>query len=342
MKADRGAIARAVAKPPAELRLLLLHGPDEAGSRALADSFAAALGEVERLDLGPQDIRSDPARLSDEAAAISMFGGQTLIRIFGIGEESLGAVEALLDAPVAGNPVVATAGALKRESKLLKLVERHPLALGYASYPPDVRDFEALVGNFAREAGLAAPRPVLRKIADIAHGDRSVARGEIEKIALYLEAAPDRIREVDMDHVAALSADVTESDMERLVNGVPGGRPADVAGQLRRLRSEGAAGIMLLRAVMRRFHLLADLRSEVERGSSPESVIASRGKAIFWKEKDALTAALHQWPGARLATALSWLLEAERSIKSSGSAGDIIAETALLDLARRAAQARGR
>jgi DNA polymerase-3 subunit delta len=340
MKADRGALARAVAKPPAELRLLLLHGPDEAGSRAIADSYAAALGETERLDLGPQDLRSDPARLSDEAAAISMFGGRTLIRLFGIGEESLGAIEALLDGQAAGNPVVATAGVLRRDSKLLKLVERHPSALGYASYAPDAREFETLVGTMAREAGLAAPRDVIRRIADSASGDRAVAAGEVEKLVLFLDAAPDRVRNVELEHVTALSADISESDMDRLVNGVTAGRPGEVAEQLGRLRSEGAAGIMLLRAVMRRFYLLADLRSEVDQGSSAESVVATRGKAIFWKEKGVITAALAQWPAPRIATALSRLLAAERAIKSSGSAGDILAETALLDLARRAARLR--
>jgi len=340
MKADRGAIARAVAKPPADLRLLLLHGPDEAGSRALADSYAAAFGDAERLDLSPQDLRGDPARLSDEAASISMFGGRTLIRVFGIGEESLAAVQALLDGPAAGNPVVALAGALSRTSKLLKLVEGHPLALGFASYVPDARDFAALVGNLAREAGLAAPREVVQRIANIANGDRAVAQGEVEKLVLYLDAAPDRVRNVEPEHVAALSADIAESDMDRLVNGVTSGRPADVAEQLTRLRSEGAAGIMLLRAVLRRFYLLADLRAEVERGSSAESVIAGRGKAIFWKDKGVLTAAVARWQGSHIASALSRLLAAERAIKSSGSAGDILAESALLDLARRAQRVR--
>src|SRR3546814_2504398 len=44
MKAGRAEIARAVDKPDPALRLLLLHGPDEAGSRALGARYEKALG----------------------------------------------------------------------------------------------------------------------------------------------------------------------------------------------------------------------------------------------------------------------------------------------------------
>src|SRR3546814_2765198 len=89
MKAGRAEIARAVDRPDPALRLLLLHGPDEAGSRALGARFEAALGDgYERIDLAPGDLKADPARLTDEAAATSMFGAAMLIRISGIADES--------------------------------------------------------------------------------------------------------------------------------------------------------------------------------------------------------------------------------------------------------------
>ena len=340
MKADRGALARAVADPPADLRLLLLHGPDEAGSRALADRYAAALGPgVERLDLLPADLRADPARLADEAAAISMFGGRMLIRVQGIGDESLAAVEALLEAPAAGNPVVATAGALRRDAKLLKLTESHAAALAFASYVPDARDFAALVGTLAQEAGLTLPRDLARRIAEAAGGDRAIAASEIDKLALYLDAAPDRPRPVSAADIDALSASIADSDLDRLVGALTLGRPAEVERQLARLAAEGASGIVVLRAAARRLHLLSEMRLDVDRGEPPASVVAARGKAVFWKDRDSFSTTLGQWTTPRLSAALARLLAAERAIKSPGSLGDLAADAVLLDLAR---PARGR
>ena len=51
MKVNRAQIEQALARP-ADTRLFLLHGPDEAGSRALARSLDAAMGaDCERIDL---------------------------------------------------------------------------------------------------------------------------------------------------------------------------------------------------------------------------------------------------------------------------------------------------
>src|SRR3546814_3298060 len=67
MKAGRAEIARAVDKPDPALRLLLLHGPDEAGSRALGARYEKALGaDHEHVDIPPAELKSDPARLADE------------------------------------------------------------------------------------------------------------------------------------------------------------------------------------------------------------------------------------------------------------------------------------
>src|SRR3546814_14166039 len=71
-----------------------------------------------------------------------MFGAGSLIRVTNIGDESVDAVSALLESAAAGNPVLAYAGALRKDSKLLKLVAGSPLALHFASYPLEGRDAE--------------------------------------------------------------------------------------------------------------------------------------------------------------------------------------------------------
>ena len=114
MKANRGQVEKALRDGGSQHRLLLLHGPDESGSRGLLRLIVDALGpEAERIDLTGADLRSDPARLGDEAASISLFGGARYILVTAAGDECLAAVEALLEAPQAGNPVILLAGGLR-------------------------------------------------------------------------------------------------------------------------------------------------------------------------------------------------------------------------------------
>src|SRR3546814_7543996 len=83
-----GQIERALDAPSADIRLFLLHGPDDAGSQALTKRLERAMGpDAERIDLDGAALKIDPARLADEAASISLFGGARWIRVTLAGDE---------------------------------------------------------------------------------------------------------------------------------------------------------------------------------------------------------------------------------------------------------------
>lgn len=340
MKANRGDIERAL-KAPGDTRLFLLHGPDEAGSRSLARLLATAMGEgAERIDLSGAELRGDPARLTDEAAAFSMFGDKRWILVEQAGDEILSAVEALIEAPAAGNPVVVVAGALRATSKLLKLALAERSVLAFASYLPDARDYAALVGEPARALGLEVRGDVARRIAESCGGNRALIAQELGKYAAFLDADPAAPKALDHDAVDALGADGDEGDLSRLVDSALGGDAAALEHEVTRLRAEGQEGIALTRAMLRRMTLLARLRAEVDQGSSVAAVMASSGKSLFWKDKDAITPQLGRWRGDTIARAIGRLVEAERQVMTSGGPGTIAAEAELFAICRQASRLR--
>ena len=340
MKAAKGQIDRAL-KAPADWRFFLLYGPDDAGSRALVRHVRAGLGaDVERIELTGAELKSDPARLSDEAASLSLFGGARYILVDPAGDESLAAVEALLQSPAGGNPVVMIAGALKPTSKLLKLALAHAKALAFASYAPEGQEADRIAAEMAREHGLTIRPDLARRLSDSANGNRAILAQELEKLALYVDADPARPRQLDHDAVDAIGAAAEEGDLSRLVDSVSGGRPEQLAGELARLSSQGIDGIALIRAVLRRMSLLTRLRAEVERGSSVQAVMASHGKALFWKEKAGVEQQLGRWRADLLAKSVSRLLEAERQAKASGGLGAAAVDEELFAICRQAARLR--
>lgn len=340
MKANRGEIERAL-KSPGDTRFFLLHGPDEAGSRSLVKLLAAAMGEAaERVDLAGADLKADPARLADEAAAISMFGDRRWILVEQAGDEIMPALEALTEAPAAGNPVAIVAGALRPTSKLLKLALAEKSALAFASYLPDARDYAKLVGEPARALGLDVRGDVARRIAEGCGGNRALIAQELGKYALYLDAGPGAPKPLDHDAVDAIGADSDEGDLSRLVDSALGGDAVTLETEIGRLRAEGQEGIGLTRAMLRRLTLLARLRAEVDQGSSPAAVMASSGKSLFWKDKDAITPQLGRWRGDLVAKAIGRLIETERQMMRPGGPGTVAAEAELFAICRQASRLR--
>jgi DNA polymerase-3 subunit delta len=338
VKANRAQIERAL-RNPGEQRFFLVYGPDDSGSRALAKLLATAMGaEAERVDLAGSELRGDPARLADEAASISLFGGARYIFVDPAGDESLAAVEALLEAPAAGNPVVLVAGALKPASKLLKLALARPDALAFASYAPEGQDAERLAAELARSEGLIVRPDVARRLADACAGNRAVLAQELAKFAAYLDAAPERPRELDHDALDALGAAAEEGDLSRLVDSVGSGDATLLQAELLRLSSQGIEGVPLIRAVLRRMSLLARMRAQVEAGSSADAVMASQGKSLFWKEKPAVTRQLGRWRSDLLAKSVARLVDAERQLKASGGLGPTAVDEELFAICRQAAR----
>lgn len=342
MKADRGAVTAAQRRLDPKIRLVVLHGPDESASRDLALGFVAQFADagdpIGATVIAGNTLGTDPGALLAAASAVSMFGGTTLVRVEGAGDDALAAVDALLAAPAAGNPVVMTCGSLKKGSKLLARVESDPAVLACISYLPDARSGGASVGEIATDLGLRPSRAAAQALVEATGGDRGLLRRELEKLALYLDATIEAPVALDIDAVAAVGAGVGDADFGALVDGIAGGEPAVADRQLARFAAEGIPGITLLRTVGRRFWQLLDLRLAVDGGSSAASAVAAARPPVFWKDKDTLTAQVATWRTPAIRTVLARLLAAERAVKRSGSAGDVAVNQLLLGIATQAAR----
>ncbi len=340
MKAAKGGLSRALEPPDPVVRFYLFHGPDEAGSRALANQLLKGLGDAEKFIIAGQAVKSDPAVLADEAGAMALFGGRRAIWIEQAGDEIVGGVDALLEAPASESPVIALAGSLRKTSALLKSAEAHPAALAHCSYVPEGRDMERVVMELARDAGLRILPELAQRIAAAANSNQAIAAQELEKFALYLGADPDHPRELDHVTVDLIGADSAEADLMRLGDLALGGRMDELLDELARLPHGGSEAIPVLRALQRRLLMLAPLRARVERGESVDGVMASMGKALFWKDKPLLQRLLTVWSAERLAGAALRVSTLERQIMLSPLNDEAALGESLIALARAANRGR--
>ena len=134
--------------PGPELRAVLVYGPD-AGlvaerAKALAAGAAGDLDDPFRLiQLGAEQLAGDPARLADEAAALSFSGGRRVVWVRGAGDGLAGACKDFVAERPGEALVVLEAGDLPARSALRKLFESAgPGVAALPCYRDEARDLE--------------------------------------------------------------------------------------------------------------------------------------------------------------------------------------------------------
>ena len=333
MKVDQGRLRQAMAKRSPAVRLYLLHGSDEAAAAAAVYHLAEAMGpEAERVDLDGAALRKEPGRLADEAASPSLFGTPRYIRVANVGEDALEALDLLLAGDGGDVPVIALAPSVKASGRIVKLATEAAGAMACAFYPPTAAEAERLAVSIAHEAGLIVEPSLARQLVEIGGGERAVMVSEIAKLALYLDAAPERPQSLDETTIAALRADHGEPSTTDLVAALIDGEAPTLGVLLERAHEDGASAVTWLRAAARRLLSLAEMRAAIDAGEPPTAVMKKH--RVFFREEASTLAALRRWSPAMLARALHQVRSAERAVMGGSAAGAVIAETAVLTIAR--------
>ena len=89
--------------------------------------------------------------------------------------------------------------------------------------------------------------------------------------------------------------------------------------QLGLLPPGGSEGIPVVRSLQRRLLMLAPARARVERGERLDAVMASMGRALFWKDKSKIERMLRKWTADGLATVAERAGQLERSLMFSSA-----------------------
>jgi DNA polymerase III subunit delta len=337
MKLKAADLQRALKQLPPGIRAVLVFGPDEALVRARVKTLGKQVvpdlkDPFNVSELTGADIGSEPARLADEASAMSMMGGARLVLVSGAADAALAALTAALDQPAAQSLMLMSAGELTPKSKLRAFAEKRPDMLAMACYPEDARALAAMLTEEAASQGYRLTSDAAQLLLSASGGERDIARQELNKLLIYVNRPG---AEVTAQDAAAVIANWGGADFDDLVAAVCGGRAEAADAQLTRLMSEGTNGIAMLRAVARRLWMFAAAHAAISSGQSAREVADKLFGAMAWKQSPAFLGQLERWSAPRCEAGLSRLAQAERDSKVTGAPADLIAARALLALSAR-------
>jgi DNA polymerase-3 subunit delta len=340
VKATQRDFASVAPRAAATARVFFFCGPDEAGAHDAAQKILSLLPDPgERIELSGGDLKRDPVRLGDEARSNSLFGETRHILVRVQGDEAHDALEVLLSGEAEPCPVLIVASGATDKSRTARLLADRPDALVAMFHPPDLKSVTTSVRAMADAAGLRIGADLAERIARACGLDTRLARSEVTKLALYLDASPESPRSADAAALDAIGAKTEEDGFAALVNAILGGERAKIPGELRRLRELGLNPVGLLLAIERRAAQLAGLAAKL----GPRGDIAALMKAevaarrVFWKDERELGAQLRHWRGKRLERLVDKLVGLHRALLSSSQDAELLLSQGLAEIARAAA-----
>ena len=350
MKLQGKAIEGFLARPDSKIRAVLVYGPDAGLVRDRADTIArsvvADMNDPFRVaELATKSVAGDPARLVDEVAALSLTGGRRLVRLREADDSVTAAFAALFSSEPGGDSlVVAESGDLGARSKLRLAFEAAAIGAALPCYMEDETSMRRVMVEMAAAAGLVLDPDAQAFLAGNLVGDRLMARSEIEKLALYMDASPGKggERRVGLEEAqAAIGDSASLLSLDDPAWAAASGDFPTLDRALGRLFAEGMASVAVLRAAQRHFQRLLWVQGEIGAGASPDAAVKALKPPVFFKMQNAFTAQLRQWPPAQLRQALERLVETEAECKRTGMPDETLTARALFQLAAMARARRG-
>jgi DNA polymerase-3 subunit delta len=327
-------VDRTLSHPPKDLVAALIFGPDQGLVRERAETLIKSVvpnlkDPFQIADLDDGVLGSDPARLFDEAAAISMLGGRRVVRVRGAGKNLAKLFERFLDAPAGDALVVVEGGDLSKGTGLRRVFEEADNAASIACYGDNVRDLPDVIRDALRAAGLSIAPDALADAASRLGSDRGVTRRELEKLALYADGQ----KSVTLEDVRAVLGDEAEVRSEEALDAAGQGDLKRLDLALERLWVAGTSSIAIVRMAMSHFQRLALARVEIEKGETADGAMRKLRPPVHFMRTASFKAQANTWDSQRVGDALDLLLETEALCKTTGVPPETVTARALFNIA---------
>jgi len=323
-------------RPDPRRPIVLVFGPDLGLVRERADSIVqvATGGKADDafsvVALEGDVIAADPARLSDEARTIGLFGSNRVVRVRAGNKSLVDALKPLLSDPPTNALIVIEAGDLRKNAPLRTLCESSPVAAAISCYADTERDLLRLVERTLSGAGMSIDADAREALVGLLGADRLATRSELDKLVLYSGGS----KRIGLDDVQAVIADASALALDDAVDAAAAGDPEAALAALAKTQAAGIPASVVLGVAIRNVALLHRLSLELERTDSVSDVVDRAQPRVHFRRKPLIERALSRLGTLALAEALVALGGASLAARRQAPLADAITERALLSLAR--------
>ena len=344
MKATQKNFAAQMTRAAAEASVFYFCGPDEAGASDAAARLSAHIRAqqctFERAELAGRDLRSYSVLRADIVRSVSLFRDNLPFPFSFPGAHALYACNTLSAPLFPLSLVFLFCPPSPTYTCIAKLLSDRPDALVTMFHPPDPSTVTTAVREMADRAGLRLSNDLAERIARGAALDTRMARSEIEKLALFLDASPQAPRTADAAALDAIGATSEDDSFTPLVNTVLAGDTQRLSTELARMHELELNPVGLLLAFERRAAQLAQLAGRL-RGRSDINAFLEQEMAarrVFFRDKADLAQQLRRWRGRKLARLIERLVQLHCQLLADSRNSELVISQGLAEIGRAASR----
>lgn len=337
MKLSAAKSAAFLKQPDPAIRVVLIFGADRGLVRErvkiLGGAIVDDLSDPFRVsELTGADIKSDPGRLMDEAAAQSLTGGQRLVMVRLGGEDISPSLVSVLDDTLNQSLIILEAGEMTPKSPVRKLIEKDKKAAAIACYTDNDQALNGLIDAAFRDNGKRISREGREYLMVNLGSDRMVSRSELDKLIIYLGDQ----EEASLEDVVQAVGDSGILSLDEIIYAAADGNKKSLERNLDRALTEGASPIAILRSAIRHFQRLHLASGHIIKGQTSSQAMKTLRPPVMFMFSDRFGSQLNRWTGPKINRALFILTEAEIDCKSTGLPAEAICSRALMSLSQAA------
>jgi len=323
-----------VKNPNPAARVVLVYGPDSGLMKERAKTIGLSIVDdindpFNAVTISNDTLADDPARLSDEANAMSMMGGGRLIRVEGASDKLTNYIKAYLEAPNDQALIILEAAELSPRSSLRKLCESSKNAAAVPCYVEDERDLGRLIRETIQGANLGIEPDAVGWLATNISGNRQKARSELEKLITYKGNDNSPITSTEAMEICGESG---AAALDEFVYAVAGNNAEKALRLLAQLTEEGIVFMVVLRSLQNHFRKLHMTRAGFEQGEAIDIAMKKLQPPIFFKQQNAFKAQVNRFSLNGLSMILDRLNTLEADCKKTGAPVDTLCAQAVLGI----------
>lgn len=320
-------------RQPDQALSVLLYGPDRGLIRQRANSIIAKLlkdphDPFNRVDIMEEQLVDDPARLTDELAAMSFTGDRRLVLIKEATDKSAPMITQARDQLNPMSYLIVLSDDLSPRSPLRALYESSKEMAALPCYVDEGMGLKQLITKTFADYHIRVDAACIDYLLSHLGGDRMMVMSEIEKIALYFMGEAT----LELEALKKLVESSNDQSIDALNRAFSGRQPAALCPLLDRLLQSGVPPVLILRSLQRELSRLADLQRLVQSGQSFDQAVKSVRPMIFFKYQNDYRQYVRCWRQDDVMRANASLLILEAESKKHHETADLMLKQALLNL----------
>jgi DNA polymerase III subunit delta len=323
----KGDAERFIEAPPAHVFLFLVHGSDAGMVRERALRLAERRVDDRRdpfqfVEMNGDAVAADPLALLDEANTVPLFGGRRALLVETGSKAVAPAVEMLLAAPPRDCSVILTAGALRRDAPLRKLIEGAKDGAAIECSPDSDADVNALIDRTLHEAGFAISSEARALLQAALGEDRLMSRSELQKLLLYMHGR----RRIEPTDILEIVAHASKSAADSVMLDAFSGRMRAAGADFDETLAQGGDPTLLISNALR-------YALSLHRGRIGGGLMTVKRGGFFAVPDSVIESHLKLWPAPRLAALIETLRAAQGRARAHADMARVEAARALMTIA---------